>query len=272
MKTRWAMAAAGLWAIAACQPAPMADSAADPLRGVGFGDYESYLAERQAREAQLVGLAPSSPRDTGAPAATGGMPGLTAANLAAAGIGVNGTVSRPAAPGTASPAARPAAAARAPAAPLAAPGIAAGVGTPAQEQVITPAAGSRAAGLSDEQDFAAVSSRETIQSDAARLEQQRASRVEVSPAQLPQPSEARGPDIVAYALRTTNAVGEPLYRRVLASEGRAARQCARFAGADLAQRAFLEAGGPWRDRMGLDPDGDGFACDWSPAPFRAARG
>jgi hypothetical protein len=255
------MVAAGLWALAACQPAPMADSAADTLRGVGFGDYESYLAERQAREAQLAGLVPSSPQATGAPAATGAAPGLTAADLAAAGIGISETVSRPAAPG-----------ATASAAPLAAPGIAPGLDNPAQEQVITPAAGSRAAGISDEQDFAAVSSRETIQSDAARLEQQRAARVEVSPAQLPQPSEATGPDIVAYALRTTNAVGEPLYRRVLASEGRAARQCARFAGADLAQRAFLEAGGPWRDRMGLDPDGDGFACDWNPAPFRAARG
>ena len=26
-----------------------------------------------------------------------------------------------------------------------------------------------------------------------------------------------------------------------------------------------------RDRMGLDPDGDGFACAWDPAPFRLAR-
>ena len=24
--------------------------------------------------------------------------------------------------------------------------------------------------------------------------------------------------------------------------------------------------------MGLDPDGDGFACAWDPAPFRAVRG
>ena len=33
-------------------------------------------------------------------------------------------------------------------------------------------------------------------------------------------------------------------------------------------KAFLEAGGPKRDRKGLDPDGDGFACAWDPRPFR----
>ena len=32
----------------------------------------------------------------------------------------------------------------------------------------------------------------------------------------------------------------------------------------------LPCGGPERDPRGLDPDGDGFACDWDPAPFRAA--
>ena len=37
-----------------------------------------------------------------------------------------------------------------------------------------------------------------------------------------------------------------------------------------AQQAFLEAGGPERDRKGLDPDGDGYACAWDPTPFRAA--
>ena len=37
-----------------------------------------------------------------------------------------------------------------------------------------------------------------------------------------------------------------------------------------AQEAFLKAGGPERDRYGLDPDGDGFACRWDPTPFRAA--
>jgi hypothetical protein len=33
----------------------------------------------------------------------------------------------------------------------------------------------------------------------------------------------------------------------------------------------LSNGGPERDRLGLDPDGDGFACYWDPTPFRLAR-
>ena len=37
---------------------------------------------------------------------------------------------------------------------------------------------------------------------------------------------------------------------------------------DQAQQDFLAKGGPERDRMGVDPDGDGFACAWDPRPFR----
>jgi hypothetical protein len=32
----------------------------------------------------------------------------------------------------------------------------------------------------------------------------------------------------------------------------------------------LANGGPERDKEGLDPDGDGFACGWDPRPFRSA--
>lgn len=38
--------------------------------------------------------------------------------------------------------------------------------------------------------------------------------------------------------------------------------CAAFEGLGAAQQAFLSAGGPLKDRNGLDPDGDGFACGW----------
>ncbi len=48
------------------------------------------------------------------------------------------------------------------------------------------------------------------------------------------------------------------------------RNCAKYGSPDLAQMAFLSKGGPKRDRMGLDPDGDGYACSWDPAPFRQA--
>jgi hypothetical protein len=48
------------------------------------------------------------------------------------------------------------------------------------------------------------------------------------------------------------------------------RNCAQFRSHDEAQEAFLAAGGPERDRLNIDPDGDGYACGWDPAPIRAA--
>ncbi|PTN03846.1 excalibur calcium-binding domain-containing protein [Rhodovulum imhoffii] len=124
--------------------------------------------------------------------------------------------------------------------------------------------------LSDEQNFEAVASRESIESDRARLEAQQSQYVAIAPQPLPgRMSVPTGPNIVSYALDTTNKPGEQVYRRVnplrnLSHE----RACARFASADKAQEAFLAAGGPQRDSKNLDPDGDGFACEWNPAPFR----
>ena len=60
-------------------------------------------------------------------------------------------------------------------------------------------------------------------------------------------------------------------RRPPRSAQRHAQACAAFASPDQAQIDFLARGGPERDRKGLDPDGDGFACSWNPAPFRKAR-
>ncbi|MDJ1007816.1 MAG: hypothetical protein QNJ13_08325 [Paracoccaceae bacterium] len=128
-------------------------------------------------------------------------------------------------------------------------------------------------GISDEQDFEAVSERQTIESDAARLERLRAEYQVIQPSALPERSGADGPNIVAYALETTHPVGQQVYRR---SGRQPTREdllirCAAYVSNDAAQRAFLEAGGPQRDRQGLDPDGDGYACFWDPTPFRAAR-
>ena len=52
--------------------------------------------------------------------------------------------------------------------------------------------------------------------------------------------------------------------------GRTQRGCAVYRSPDQAQIDFRASGGPQRDRKGLDPDGDGYACAWDPAPFRAA--
>lgn len=128
--------------------------------------------------------------------------------------------------------------------------------------------------ISDEQDFGAVSSRETIESDRDRLARQRQNMQVVQPEAVPdRPSGQAAPNIVAFALSTSNPVGQPAYDRSRNfSEERYRRACSEFASPDQAQAAFLAAGGPQRDRRGLDPDGDGFACFWDPSPFRTARG
>lgn len=127
-------------------------------------------------------------------------------------------------------------------------------------------------GISDEQNFDAVAERESIESDAERLASNRQAYILIQPTDLPtRPSDGR-PNIVAFALATNNPLGEPLYDRRRSSENRFLRACARFTSPDLAQEEFLARGGPDRDGMGVDPDGDGFACGWDPSPFRAVLG
>lgn len=247
----------------------------DTGRGVGFGSYDAYEQARIARERQLntgVAVQPvisseelaaaglpvaASPAATSVPATGGPLPNTGPAS--AAQVPVVGTVPAPA-PVASGPVAGPAPAVS-PAAPI--------TGAP-----VPAASPGGNAGISDEQSFEAVSSRETIESDAERLARQAAAYQVVPPTAAPTRSGQEGPNIVQYALSTTNSVGQPLYRRggFGSGEGRAARNCAKYASPDLAQIAFLERGGPQADRLGLDPDGDGFACGWNPAPFRAARG
>ena len=129
------------------------------------------------------------------------------------------------------------------------------------------------AGISDEQDFSAVSSRESIESDAARLQNYQTAYVQAEAVAVPDRPGGSSASIVQYALSTTNTVGQSLYSRSsLSGASRAERNCAKYTSADFAQIAFLESGGPKRDKKGLDPDGDGFACGWNPASFRNARG
>jgi hypothetical protein len=129
------------------------------------------------------------------------------------------------------------------------------------------------AAISDEQSFAAVTARETPESDAARIAENREQYVVIQPTDLPPRPDGQGPSTVAFALATNNVPGQALYDRssLFSSDSRFARNCAKYAGDDAAQQAFLDAGGPERDRYGIDPDGDGFACYWDPRPFRAAR-
>ncbi|CUH64133.1 hypothetical protein TG4357_01098 [Thalassovita gelatinovora] len=127
-------------------------------------------------------------------------------------------------------------------------------------------------GISTENDFEDVSTLRSIESDAQKIEQNRAQYEVVQPTDLPTRPGNTGPNIVNYALSTTNPVGQQMYSRFAASEGRAKRNCAKYMSPDQAQAAFLQKGGPQKDRLGVDPDGDGYACSWNPAPFRKVSG
>jgi hypothetical protein len=191
--------------VAACEPR-LPDSAA----GVGFGDYASYAA---GREAELRGQAQPAQ----------GQPIVPPAQ-AASGAPLSALAPAPAA---------------APATPEAALGAEAmaslGLNTPEPAPAAAPVP------------------------------------AQASPAQISAAkSGAAGPNLAAYALAATQAPGSAVYPRggihLVSSE----KACAGFVSPDLAQIAFLEAGGPEKDRKNLDPDGDGFACGWDPRPFRAA--
>jgi hypothetical protein len=127
------------------------------------------------------------------------------------------------------------------------------------------------AAISDENNFEAVAERQTIESDAARIAQNKAQYEVVQPEALPTRTGSDQPNIVAFALQTSHPVGSKVYARAgLNGASRAERNCAEYASPDQAQIDFLSRGGPARDRKGLDPDGDGYACSWDPTPFRKA--
>ncbi len=126
--------------------------------------------------------------------------------------------------------------------------------------------------ISDEQDFDAVAERESIESDKERLARQKAQYVIIQPTAVPTGGGGQGAILVNFALSSTNKVGESIYNRIIIfPHTRHVRNCQRFLSPDKAQTDFLKSGGPQRDRRGLDPDGDGFACGWNPQPFRNAR-
>ncbi|MBZ0123984.1 MAG: hypothetical protein K8F31_08890, partial [Roseovarius sp.] len=138
-------------------------------------------------------------------------------------------------------------------------------GNPPPRTVETPT------GISEENDFDAVGSVRSIESDAELLARNRERYQVIQPTALPSRRGDTGPNIVAYALSAGHPVGTRVYTRIgINKQARYQRNCAKYASADLAQLDFLEKGGPERDRLGLDPDGDGFACSWDPAPFRIA--
>ncbi|WP_109465914.1 hypothetical protein [Albibacillus kandeliae] len=127
-------------------------------------------------------------------------------------------------------------------------------------------------GISAENDFAAVSAERTIQDDAQRIAQMKQEYEVIQPTALPSRTGSADPNIVTFALQTSHPRGTRMYDRSgVGLPGRTQRACAKYDSPDQAQMDFLSKGGPERDRLGLDPDGDGYACAWNPAPFRAAK-
>lgn len=234
---------AAMIALASCAPT-IPDSGA----GVGFGDYNEYQSKQAARDAALAGT------PVPAPAA------------------VTQTALDSGADDAASVAAQTRAALR--------PGTDADLGVDNTGRAVIHASPSNPApppashaGISDENDFSAVDARRSIEGDAERIAQNRDLYQVAQVEALPGREGATGPNIVQYALSTKHAVGTPVYRRIgIGKESKFLRNCAQYPSADMAQIDFLDKGGPERDRLGLDPDGDGFACGWDPTPFRKIRG
>lgn len=258
-----------LTGLAACSPG-VPDSGA----GVGFQDYDSYMREQAAAAPRTATpVTPVAPFGTAPAAPQGGFsPDLAAAAIDRA----TGT-----APLTANtPLTTSGAVIGAPLSattPMAQTTTVAGFdpndpnrprgNAPSTIQTESGEMVHNGAGISDEQDFAAVSERETIESDKERIARNRAQYTVIQPTAVPERTET-GPNIVQYALATTHNPGTQMYRRSSLRFTDPMAACARYGSPDLAQQAFLAAGGPDRDRKGLDPDGDGFACDWDPRPFR----
>jgi len=296
--------------LVACAP-----SVPDSGRGVGFQDYDTYMANRQAalaqpmsegtailptaqasagfstagaaaaianaqgdvaaQQGQVIGnpLAPRSLQEQAAALGGGQVQPLQAAPVQAATLQPQIVQSAPQQVSTArvigaAPVAEPAPTVVATA--TTAGGLAAvrprgnaplGISETVSEMAVV-------GGVSDEQDFAAVSARETIESDKARIEKNRAEYQIDQPGALPT-RDGVGPSIVEYALATQHPVGVKLFQRSPLRFKKIEVACAPYANDDLAQEAFLAAGGPNRDRLGMDPDGDGYACGWNPSPYRA---
>jgi hypothetical protein len=233
-------------AVTACSP-----SVPDSGAGVGFGNYSDYVRQRDAGQippsGQPLGPVPNQPTFS-----TGAV-GAALDNAASGGTPTTGRVIGQSAPApySSSDANRPRG--NAPA----------GIKQELGEM-------NRTASMSDEQDFKAVSSRESIASNAERLAEQRAQYEVIAPKALPQREDQNGASIVQFALATTHAPGVQMYSRGGLFARDPLKTCAKYASTDLAQEAFLANGGPQKDREGLDPDGDGFACGWDPRPFRNA--
>jgi hypothetical protein len=255
--------AGALGALAACQPAVPDSGAGAPGRGVGFEN--SFEAQRK-RDAALAGAnaqatvpAAATVQSSALPA--GPTPAQTVLSTPAPNLTPASTAQQPLNLDAQTAALEDAENLSATAANSGRQVVNASPSKPAPSN----------AGISDENDFDAVAGRQSIASDKARIAANRAQYAVVQPTALPTRAGNTQPNVVAYALETSHPRGTQVHRRIsLVSANKSARNCAEFSSVDEAQIDFLARGGPTKDRKGLDPDGDGYACGWDPAPYRTA--
>lgn len=291
-----------VFGVAACTTGPVGQ--ATMANGVGFGDYQRYLrqqdsgARRSAApysvppESRAAPILPPNSMPAQAPSTLDAVPVRTATahpapvttsvpaqQTARVGAPMQTIASHPLAAPAAQSARQQRPAQVQPAATAARPVATASVGTARTVQAgasfgTTPsfdAGPSVRPGISDEQDFEAVSSRETIESDRERIQRNRAQYQVVEVTSVPDASVSGGPNIIQYALATQHAPGTRMHRRINPLRwSRWENACLQFRNQDAAQEAFLARGGPQRDPDNLDPDGDGYACWWDPTPVRSA--
>jgi len=262
MRYNWAVSF--LFGLAACAAPEEPPAVASGVGFGSYGDYQQQLAEQAAQReaARRAALAPK--------------PNISDESTAPAPVVVAAAAPERAAAPKPAPAPKPTPAPAPEPAPAPVPAAPELVQQTAPEPEPFPAAGTvplpeNPDEVVEDTSFERVSSERTISDDKALLERNRALYVVIEPKELPKRPGTNVPNIVAYALATNNPVGLPLYKRgPLSGERAAEKACARYVSDDLAQEAFLAAGGPKKDPKKLDPDGDGFACNWDPTPFRLA--
>jgi hypothetical protein len=246
------MMATALGALAACQPAIPESGVGDPLRGVGF---DTSAAARAKLDAPLTVQSTT-------------LPSSNSQNQAVQ-------------TGAAQPAPVQQVASATPAPQVLPTPSTTALSTGPQNSVVdgrtvlnaspsNPAPGAaNNVGISDENDFDAVSGRQSIESDKARIAANRAQYSVIQPTALPSRTGTSQPNVVAYALQTKHPRGTQVHRRLgFSSAAKTNRNCASYSTADEAQIDFLSRGGPVKDRLALDPDGDGYACGWNPSKYR----
>jgi hypothetical protein len=255
------LSVAALALLAACTPPALREEAGyDPSFGAGATPYGSLQPQSAMPPAQSNQAIPSSeinsalfgtPTAPGEPAAP--MPMTAVVDPTAPVVAyTDPAATAPAVLPTVDPAAAPVVAAQ----------------TTTVDPNAAPAA-TGALGLSDEQDFSAVTARESIETDKQRIEANKAQYQQIAPTALPERTDTEVASVVDYAMNAQNKLGESVYKRGSVSAEKAKAACARYPTDAAAQEAFLKAGGPQRDSKKLDPDGDGFACGFDPTPFQS---